>query len=133
MATNAAPSNRASFPPEVVLGALAETLHTRPSRRGPVRIGVLVVDGGPLAVTLESGRLTAGVDQDVDLSIVTNAVTLVDMVRGTFDPGAPGPDHLFLFGGDPSLFGQLAEGLATTQSWLALQANNARSKRKGGR
>lgn len=141
MATAATrPPEEQTIAPELILGALAETLDARPSGRGPVRIGVLVVDGGPLAVTLAPGArplLASGVDEDVDLRIVTNAVTLVDLVRGAFDPSAPGPEHLFLFDGDPSHFGALAEGLAKTQSWLGLRVDGARSsrrrKRKGGK
>ena len=112
----------------MILWSLAETLDSRPPRVGHrARIGVVVVDEGtpPLSVTLAVGErplITRGAREDCDLMIATNAVTLSDLVRGKFDPNAPGPDHLFLYAGSVELIGELAAGLDRTKSWLDVQA-----------
>lgn len=64
--------------------------------------------------TLEGERFTIDVghadlilpswDDAADVTVLTNARTLSDLVSGQFDPRFPGPDHIFMWAGDPEAF-----------------------------
>jgi len=45
-----------------------------------------------------------GWHEDPAVAVLTTHKTLSDLLTGRFDPTAPGPDHIFMWGGDPAVF-----------------------------
>jgi hypothetical protein len=86
------------------------------------KLAFAVVDAGAFLVDTHSEHPTAEVwSKDADVSVVCNARTLSDLAAGRFDPAAPGPEHLFVWGGEADALLDLSKALAGGASALAVR------------
>jgi hypothetical protein len=113
----------------LLLGALLES--RRAAFKTPVRIAFMVVDAGPYVVDTTARQIVEpGWRNDLELSILCNQRTLVDLLAGNFDLSRPGPEHLFVWGGDRAVWSSLARAFqgatSTVGARLAALGNGAR-------
>ena len=97
------------------------------SRR--LRIAFAVIDDQPyLFDTGMREMLSTGWHEDVDLVVLSNAQTLIDLVAGEFEYANPRPHHLFFWGGDEEVWRALAAALEGGRSLLNAQMDAIRAR-----
>jgi hypothetical protein len=60
-----------------------------------------------------SARFAILADAHARLVVISNTTTLSDMIRGTFDPRCPRPEHLFVWRGDEAILSAINHGNST--------------------
>ena len=109
----------------VSLGALLE--EHRGAIRRPVRIGIAVVDAGHYLIDTGSKTLVyEGWSDELDFAVVCSPTALEAALTGTLDPEAPAEGQVWIWAGDASAWGALAEPLEGVRSMLDLRVSRAR-------
>ena len=111
----------------VGLGALLEEHRT--AIRRPVRIGIAVVDGGHYLVDTGSTALVyEGWSEEVDFAVICSPKALEAALTGMLDPYTPVDGQVWIWAGDASAWGAIAESLEGIRSPLDLRVARARGQ-----
>ncbi len=82
-----------------------------------------VVDDTAYSIdTHDAGVVSDGWRDGCDVAVLCNKATLSDILRGAFDPRAPRPEHLFVWGGDQAAWSDLESALGPGMSQVSLRA-----------
>jgi hypothetical protein len=98
--------------------------------RKPLKIAVAIAEHGTVVFdTRRESIAEHGWDDHADLSIFANAQTMSDLLLGTFDPAAPGSEHLLLWSGEEEDWRALIGALSGGSSMVDLRASVTKPRR----
>jgi hypothetical protein len=114
--------------PELVITAFAGLIASRRAAlERTVYISVAMVDGGEWH--LDTGAeviLRSGWNESAELKLVTDSGTLAALLVGAFDHQNPELNQIFLWSGDPTIWGALAQSFAGSRTGLSLRAERSK-------
>ena len=109
-------------PAHVVLGLDALLAPRRALFARRLTFSFATLEGDRLVIDTTARRMAEpGWFDDADVTVLTNAKTLSDLISGRFDPKAPGEDHVFMWTGSDDAWAALMKAVRPTRSAFATQ------------